>query len=342
MKWGQVFPFNNFPGFFTSWVWVAFLPQAEFFVASGILKKSFARQMVRSSHIPRCPSGNSKNFRGNRKTETRNHKRKHPMKPYFAPTSARHITKRFSMGLALTLVATLAHPAATAAVLAVNLGTASGFAVLAGSGITNTGTTTIQGDVGAYPTPAITGFGPVVLDGVNHAGDGVTQGAKDALTAAYLDAAGRSTVNNSGDGYSLTGTLTSGVYNGSGSIAIPGNLTLNGDPNAVWIFQAGSTLTTAPGSKIILTGGAQASNVFWQIGTSATLGTNSDFSGSILALSSITLNTGATVNGRVLARNGAVTMDGNTIAVPEPGSTLLLGAGMAGLLAFRRRGISRI
>ena len=270
------------------------------------------------------------------------------MKATFEATNARHIAKRFSLGLALTLVATLAPPAATAAVLAVDVGAASNFAVLAGSGITFTGavnSTVINGDIGSSPTPTITGLGNVVLNGVNHAGDGVTQLAKDALVTAYNDAAGRTSDHNYGDGYGLIGTLTSGVYNSSGSFVIPGNLTLDGlgDPNAVWIFQTtASTLTTASGSKISLIGSAQASNVFWQIGSSATLGTNSDFSGNILALTSITLLTGATVNGRVLAYNGAVTMDSNTTTVPEPGSTLLLGAGMAALFAFRRRVVSRI
>ena len=245
-------------------------------------------------------------------------------------------------GLALTLVVTLAHPAATAAVLAVNLGTTSGFAVLAGSGITVAGavnSTVITGDIGTFPTPAITGFGNVVLNGVNHADDGVTQLAKNDLVTAYNDAAGRPYDTNYADGYVLIGTMTSGVYNGSGSFAISGNLTLDaqGDPNAVWIFQTATTLITASNSNIMLINGAQAGNIFWQVGSSATLGTYSDFSGSVLALTSISLDTGAAVAGRVLARNGEVTMDYNTITVPEPGSTLLLGSGVAGLFAMRRR-----
>jgi len=252
------------------------------------------------------------------------------------------------MGLALTLVAALAHPTATAAVSAVNLGTTSGFAVLAGSGITVAGavnSTVITGDIGTFPTPSITGLGNVVINGGDHADDGVTQLAKFDLVTAYNDAAGRPFNTNYADGYDLTGIVTSGVYNGSGSFAISGNLTLDaqGDPNAVWIFQAASTLITASGSKIILTGGAQAGNVFWQVGSSATLGSDSAFSGSILALTSIGLGTGASVDGRMLARNGAVTLDGsNIIAVPELGNTLLLGAGTAGLFSFRRRRVSRV
>ncbi len=268
------------------------------------------------------------------------------MKARFEHTSARHTAKRISLGLAMTLVATIAQPAATAAVLAVNLGSASGFAVLAGSGITIAGavnSTAITGDIGTFPTTSITGLGNVVLNGVNHAGDGVTQLAKSGLITAYNDAAGRAYDYNYADGYALTGTLASGVYNSSGSFAITGNLTLDaqGNPNAVWIFQTTSTLTTASGSNIILTGGALASNIFWQVGSSATLGTNSDFSGNILALTSITLDTSALVNGQVLARNGAVTMDYNVVSVPETGSTLLLGSGMVGLLAVRRRRVSR-
>jgi len=197
-----------------------------------------------------------------------------------------------SIGLALTLVVALAESAARAAVLVINLGTASGFAVLAGSGITVAGaviSTTIHGDIGSFTTPSITGLDNVVLDGLNHEADGVTQLAKNDLVTAYNDAAARSYNANYADGYVLVGALTSGVYNGSGSLAIAGNLTLDagGDPSAVWIFQAASTLTTASGSKIILANGVQASNVFWQVGSSATLGSGSDFSGSILALTSI-------------------------------------------------------
>lgn len=260
--------------------------------------------------------------------------------------STRHGAKPISLTLASTLVTFFAHPSATAAVSAVDLGTTSDFAVLAGAGITVAGavnSTMITGHIGTFPTPAITGLGNVVLDGVNHAGDGVTQLAKNDLVSAYTDAAGRPYHVSYADGFTLMGTMTSGVYNGSGSFAVSGNLTLDGqgDPNAVWIFQAASTLMTASGSNIILTGGAQAGNVFWQVGSSATLGTDSEFAGTILALTSVTLNTGATVDGRVLARNGAVTLDYNTIQVPEPGTTFLLGIGMVALIALRRRAVPR-
>ena len=138
--------------------------------------------------------------------------------------------------------------------------------------------------------------------------------------------------------------MFAGVYvSSSTEFDITGNLILDAqnNPDAIWIFQSATTLTTASGSHIILINGAQAGNVFWQVGTSATLGTNSDFSGTIMAYQSITLTTGATVDGRVLALNGAVTMDSNTITIPEPGCALLLGFGTAGLFAFRRRSVSR-
>ena len=208
------------------------------------------------------------------------------------------------------------------------LGSADSFAVLAGSGITVAGavnSTTITGDIGTFPTPSITGLGNVVLTGVNHADDAVTQNAKNDLLVAYNDAAGRSATTSYGPIFDLGGlTLTPGVYKDPSSFAITGTLTLDagGDTNAVWIFQAGSTLITGagapgnPGSSVVLINGAQACHVFWQVGSSATIGTYSDFVGNILALTSITVNTGASLSGRALALNGAVTLDNNLIAVP--------------------------
>ncbi len=201
--------------------------------------------------------------------------------------------------------------------LPVTMGTAANFGVLAGSGITNTGPTLINGNIGAYPTISIIGFPPgvVVPPAVNHGGDAVTQTAKDDLVTAYNDAAGRAlTAIVSAD---LGGqTLIPGVYNSASSLALTGLLTLDGqnNPNAVFIFQAGSTLITASGSGVNLINGAQACNVFWQVGSSATLGTTTSFVGNILAFSSITMNTGATIHGRVLARNAAVTLDNNLVA----------------------------
>ena len=201
-----------------------------------------------------------------------------------------------------------------AAPVEVGLGTAGSFAVLAGTGITNTGPTTITGDIGTFPTATITGLTSLTVSGTNHAGDSVTQGAKTDLTTAYTKAAGQGPT--TAIAADLVGqTLKPGVYNSASAVGLSGVLTLDGagDPNAVWVFQAGSTLITASGSKVVLLNGAQSCHVYWQVGSSATLGTNSLFTGTILALTDISLQTGAAVNGRVLARNGAVTMDSNTI-----------------------------
>jgi hypothetical protein len=207
---------------------------------------------------------------------------------------------------------------AQAAATSPGLGTARSFAVLAGSGITNTGTTTINGDIGTYPTPSITGPGTIVQTGVNHADDPVTQGAKADLLNAYGVAAGETppaavTADLAGQ------TLTAGVYKAPSSMGLTGALTLDaaGDPDAVFVFQADTTLITGPGSSVVLLNGAQACNVYWQVGSSATLDTTTVFRGNVLAHDSITLNNGATVEGRVLASGGAVTMDTNTITVPS-------------------------
>jgi hypothetical protein len=208
---------------------------------------------------------------------------------------------------------------AGAAVATVNLGTAGSFGVLAGSTVTNTGATIVNGDLGVSPGTAITGFPPGIVNGAVHDTDGVASGAQSDLTTAYNDAAGRSPSGSVGPFIGAGQTLAPGVYNATSSLDVGGALTLNahGDPDAVWIFQVGSTLVTDSASSIRLTGGAQACNVFWQVGSSATLGTHSQFQGSILALTSITVTTGDTVIGRALARNGAVTLDDDVITVPE-------------------------
>lgn len=187
--------------------------------------------------------------------------------------------------------------------------------VLAGSAVTNTGSTTVAGDVAVFPGSAVTGFPPGIASGTIHSADAAAGEAQDALTAGFNDAAGRL------GGVEVAGniggqTFTSGIYKSTSSLAITsGDVTLDaqGNPDAVFIFQIASTLTTASGSHVILVNGATACNVFWQVGSSATLGTNSEFKGSIMADQSITITTGAKVEGRVLARIGAVTLDSNVI-----------------------------
>ena len=218
--------------------------------------------------------------------------------------------------LALALVALMAVPAMSlAAQPTVNLGTTASFAVLAGTQITNTRTTTITGDVGLHPGTQFAGRADVTLTGAVHLGDAVALQAKNDLVTAYNDAAGRTPVTSIPTELGGT-TLKPGVYaSAAGTFLITGTLTLDaeGDPNAVFIFQMGSTLTTMSGSRVSLINGARFCRVFWQVGTSATLGTNSSFVGHIFALTSIAAQTGATVQGQLLARNGAVTLDTNTI-----------------------------
>jgi LPXTG-motif cell wall-anchored protein len=202
----------------------------------------------------------------------------------------------------------------------VDLGLASSFAVLAGSGITNTGPTTASGtagaDFGSSPTGSFTGDTDVtVTNGTKYtAVDAAVTAAKVDLTTAFNDAAGRTpatTVTADLGGQ----TLTTGVYNSASSLQVTGTLTLDAenDPDAVFVFQAGSTLTTASSATIALVNGADACNVFWQVGSSATFGTDTVFVGHVMALTSITANTRATFAGQLLASNGAVTLDTNTI-----------------------------
>lgn len=219
----------------------------------------------------------------------------------------------------VALVALIIPAISNAAQPTVNLGSTSSFAVLAGSGITNTGPTTVSGtaggDMGSDPTPAFTGDTLVTTTGTKYtAPSAVVTAAKTALITAYDDAAGRTpatTVTADLGGQTLVG----GVYNAAAAMALTGTLILDGqnNPDAVWVFQAGSTLTTAGSSVVQLINGAQACHVFWQVGSSATFGTSSDFTGHVLALTSITATTGATFKGQLLARNGAVTLDTNTI-----------------------------
>ncbi|HEX2017224.1 MAG TPA: ice-binding family protein [Solirubrobacteraceae bacterium] len=211
---------------------------------------------------------------------------------------------------------------ASAAQSPVGLGTASTFGVLAGSTITNTGPSVVNGDLGLSPGTSVTGFPPGSVNGSTHVADAVAAQAQSDLTTAYNDAASRTPAATvAGD---LGGqTLAPGVYKSGSSLGLTGTLTLDaqGDPNAVFIFQAGSTLTTASGSRVSLINGANPCNVVWQIGSSATLGTSTTFVGNILALTSISMNDGVTLTGRALARNGATTLINDTITVGRCAAT---------------------
>jgi hypothetical protein len=248
---------------------------------------------------------------------------------------------------------------AYASAINVDLGTADSFAVLGGSTVTNTGPTTIHGNLGVSPGSAVTGILPVmVTGGTIHSNDALAMQAQADLINSYNFAAGEMCPStNILTGQNLGGlTLTPGVYCFASSAQLTGKLTLNalGDPNAVFVFQIVSTLTTAPGSSVVFTNGVQGGDsVFWQVGSSAVIDTTTAFSGNILALTSITLNTGATITcGRALARNGQVAMDSNVVSidtagcettttggssVPEPATTGLSGLGLLlSLIVYRR------
>jgi hypothetical protein len=229
-----------------------------------------------------------------------------------------------SFGLAsLSLLTSLAFAGTAGAATQVPLGASEPFAVLAGTTVTNTGPSIINGDLGISPGAACTGLpapctggGPGVVNGTIHSADTTSGAAQVDLTAAYLNAAGQpvtATIPTELGG----STIFPGVYDSAaGDFGITGTVTLDGqgNPNAVFIFKTASTLVTAAGnSNVSLVNGAQSCNVFWQVGSSATLGTNTTFRGNILALTAITATTGAVVDGRLLARNAAVTMDTNTV-----------------------------
>ena len=205
---------------------------------------------------------------------------------------------------------------------AVNLATAQPFVVLGGAGVTNTGPSVLNGDLGVSPGTSLTGFGlPAVVNGATHANDAVAAQAQSDLTTAYNVAAGQPVP----PGNDLTGTdlgsrtLTAGAYGFSSSAQLTGQLTLDaqGDPNAQFVFVIGTTLTTATASSVVLTNGASPCNVYWKVGSSATLGTSTAFEGNLMALQSISLNSSVTVLGRALARNGEVTLINDVLGTPQ-------------------------
>lgn len=229
-----------------------------------------------------------------------------------------------ALGLAALMSLGLAIAPGTSASAAeetpIGLGTSGSFGVLAGSTVTNTNPTVISGSVGLAPGSSVVGFPPgLVTNGSIYAANAVAVQAKADLATAYLDAAARLPDPTDPDAVGLT-ELTAfdpapGVYSG-GALILTGTLTLNGNANDVWIFQAASTLTTGSASRVVLTGAASPCNVFWQVGSSATIGSSSAFTGTVLAAESITAVNGATVQGRLLAQESAVTLDNNVITRP--------------------------
>jgi hypothetical protein len=221
-------------------------------------------------------------------------------------------------GLLLLGTLSLASPA-SAAEAPVGLGTAQGYSVLAGQTVTNTGASFLPANVGVSPGSAITGFPPGILgaSAVQHAADAAALQAQSDLTTAYNSAAGRASSANVGAAIGVQ-TLVGGVYTASSALDLTGALTLNGqgNPNTVFIFQVGSALTVDTGASILMVNGAQACNVFWQVGSSAALNTGSNFVGTIMALTSISADTGRTIQGRALARNGSVTLNDNVFTAP--------------------------
>jgi hypothetical protein len=227
--------------------------------------------------------------------------------------------KRFGRA-AVAMATTLAFVAVPAAAQAapVNLATASPFVVLGGSTVTNTGPSVLNGDLGVSPGTALVGFGlPAVVNGATHANDAVAAQAQSDLTTAY-DVAAAEPVAPAND---LTGTdlgnrtLTAGAYRYTSDAQLTGPLTLDaqGDPNAQFVFEIASALTTASASSVVLINGASPCNVYWQVGSSATLGSTTAFQGNLMALTSISLNNGASVIGRLLARNGQVSLINNVL-----------------------------
>lgn len=245
-------------------------------------------------------------------------------------------TKQIRMGVVLAVALMFLHRDAPAAQAPVILGSDATFGVLAGTTVTSTGDTIIFGDLGVSTGTTVTGSPGVI--GTLHLADPIAAQAQSDLTIAYNDAAGRTVAPISVAGNLGGQTLPPGLYKSTSSLEISsGDLTLAGDANAVWIFQMVSTLVTTTGRQVILSGGAQPANIFWQVGSSATIGVSSVFKGTIMADQSITMNTGATLEGRALARIGQVALDANAITVPNtviPAVMLVSAAAVTGSYTY--------
>ncbi|UQX88993.1 ice-binding family protein [Jatrophihabitans telluris] len=251
---------------------------------------------------------------------------------YSHPSRTGRRLGRFLVALAgapvlAVMVGTAAPAGASPATPSIDLGTAASYSVLAGQTVTNTGPSTLSGDLGVSPGTAITGFPPGIAGGARHSADAVAGLAQSDVSNAYRDAAGRaSTQAVAGD---LVGrTLNDGVYTSSGPLALSGTVTFDGrgDPSSVFIVQVASTLITATASHVVAINGAQACHIYWQVGRSATLGTASTFQGTLLAATSVTVTTSTHVKGRALAGTGSVTLDNDVFTAPDCSDTPPAGA----------------
>ncbi|MCW2992657.1 MAG: hypothetical protein JWQ18_152, partial [Conexibacter sp.] len=240
--------------------------------------------------------------------------------------------RRGSLALAATLGLLCAAAAGTAEASTIDLGTARSFVALGGQAVTNTGPSVLNGDLGVSPGTALSGFGaPAVVNGATHANDALAAQAQLDLTTAYDNAAGQPVA----PADDLTGTdlgglvLPAGAYRYTSSAQLTGPLTLDaqGDPNAQFVFEIASALTTASASSVNLVNGASACNVYWQVGSSATLGSTTAFQGNLMALTSISLNANASVIGRVLARNGQISLIDNVLSAGGCGANTVVPAG---------------
>ena len=233
-------------------------------------------------------------------------------------SSPTHLKRGFAGAVLAVALALVAAPAAVQAA-PVDLATAKPFVVLGGTTVTNEGTSVLNGDLGVSPGTALTGFDVAVVNGATHENDAVAAQAQSDLTTAYNVAAEPVIPTDDLSDTDLgERTLTAGTYRYSAGALMTGALTLDAenDPDAQFVFQIGSDLTTESGSSVLLINGASPCNVYWQVGSSATLGTTTTFVGNLMALTSISLNNAATVEGRVLARNGQVSLFNNVLGLP--------------------------